>query len=626
MGDVYLAEQVRLGNRRVAVKVVPLDDAADRSREAERHCLHEAELLGRFSHPHILPIHDSGYDRGLFYLVTHYAPDGSLADALRGGSHRRLNLTLAVSVAADLVSQVASALQYTHGHGVVHNDVKPGNILIDRKSYGRWHLLLADFGLAACTEALPEHTRATGTAAYMAPERFAGHASPASDQYALAVIAFQLLTGHVPFEGDTVTVKAGHLDRHPPRLRSLNPLVPAPVEAVILRALAKDPAERYPSVVAFAAALQRAAQETDVAPEACLALEEAASAGSDPDTLVLNPLPAAAHSEVKYAASDPVTIQGVNDETRPLVHVTPQPAIALNTRTPRVTQEARFLAVGIACLLLLLLVAVASSGLWSIVASHGGDLTKSLTSWGTQGSAQPISHGQVVAPPPLQSGRDNDDGAQQPVRGSDRAAPVPHTLAITALPGARFEARFSFANTGDTIWSHASGYTLTCASQRHPHATCLGFAPISFGSYTVLPGDRFTFKVLLTAPERTGNFAIWLNVGHAGQLFGTRDLLLNVKSRPATPPTPKPNTTPSPQPTATPQPTPQPTATPEPTATPMPQPTVTPAPTVTPQTEPTATPADEAAPTATPDATFIPLSRRGSVVIAARHRHANGSP
>jgi hypothetical protein len=330
---------------------------------------------------------------------------------------------------------------------------------------------------------------------------------------------------------------------------------------------------------------------------------------------------------MKYAEPDPVTVQGETGKTRTTIHVPVQPATALNARASHVTLDARFLTVGIASLLLLLLVAVASPGFWSFASLHGGELTKSLAGWGTQGRDQPVSHGQVVAPPPLRPGPNNEDGAQRPAAGSDRAAPLPHALAVAVLPGQQFEVRFSFTNTGTTIWSHADGYALTCASQRHVGATCLGFAPISFGRYVVLPGDRYTFTVLLTAPERTGSFAIWLNVGRGGRLFATQDLLLNVKSQAALAPTPKPGATPPPQststpqptpppqPTATPQPTPppaptatpQPTATPDPTATP-PQPTVSPAPTATPQTEAAATPPDVATPTVLPEGRLIPLS------------------
>ncbi len=530
-GDIYLAEQVRLGNRLVAVKIVALDDVdavngTDRTREAEQHCLHEAKLLGRFSHPHILAIHDSGYDRGRFYLMTHYVPYGSLADALHGTHYCSLHLPLTVSLATDFVSQIASALQYVHDSGVVHNDVKPDNILIDTKPCGQWHLLLAGFGLARCLDAPSEqaHIADTDTHAYMAPERFAGRAIPASDQYALAVFAFQLLAGHLPFEGDTTTLEAENPECQPPSLRSLNPSVPEPVETVIQRALAQNPDERYPSVEAFAMALRLAAWEIEETPTIPLALGETIGVEPDPDTLVLYPAVAIAST-----VSDSVTVRTEIGRTRPAIPI--QLQTGQIARTSRVTQEMRLLAVGIASLLLLQLVAATSSGFMSTASLHGGQLAKSLVGWAARDGAQPVSHGRVLAPPRVgssnKSSTDRDDQRPGAVN-SDRASPLPQVLALVAPSGQQIAAHFSFANYGKTSWSHAKGYTLACASRRHTHATCLGFTPIGFGKYAVPPGGNFTFTVRLTAPSRVGTYAIWLNVGRNGQLFGTRDMLLTV--------------------------------------------------------------------------------------------------
>ncbi|PWT78552.1 MAG: hypothetical protein C5B60_01005 [Chloroflexi bacterium] len=273
MGDVYLGEQIRVGNRSVAVKVVSPDEmtlhpdaATDIARRFER----EAAILGNLSHPNILPVHDSGVQDGMLYLVMDYAPDGSLADALQGRSEHRLTLPLSMPFTLDIISQVAAALEYTHEKGIVHRDVKPGNVLLRVEPSGHWHVLLADFGVARTLQVDSQRTQVSGTFIYMAPEQFSARFSPASDQYALAVMAFQLLAGRPPFDGDLASLTRAHMYEPPPSLHALNPDVPPAVEAVVARALSKDPAQRYPSVAQFAAALNAAAgfqDETTVAAE-----------------------------------------------------------------------------------------------------------------------------------------------------------------------------------------------------------------------------------------------------------------------------------------------------------------------------------------------------------------------
>lgn len=261
MGEVYLAEQTRLGSRPVAVKVIRLDDSAlspEALQDVERRFKDEASLLAKFSHPNILAVYDAGVEDGVLYLVMEYVPGGSLADAIRKGANQRFPLPMAPDLAINLVGQVAAALQYTHDRGVVHRDVKPGNILLRALDNGSWQALLADFGVARAMQAQTQHTQVTGTLAYMAPEQFAGTFSPASDQYALGVVAYLLLTGRPPFEGDIATVSQAHLNQAPPSLRTFNPAISPAVDAVVLRALAKQPNERYPSVVAFAQALREA--------------------------------------------------------------------------------------------------------------------------------------------------------------------------------------------------------------------------------------------------------------------------------------------------------------------------------------------------------------------------------
>jgi serine/threonine protein kinase/outer membrane protein assembly factor BamB len=253
MGEVYLAEDGDRAaddpRRQVAIKVVRIADTTLSSDAEAIRLFREGRFLTELQHPHILPIYHDGIRDDLLYLVMPYMPDGSLANAIQAQSRLSLALPLALERVVDYVGQIAEALQYSHDRRIVHRDVKPGNVLIAVEPDGRWQLLLADFGIARNVDTTTREAQWHGTVAYMAPEQFRGEISPAADQYALAVLAFQLLSGQVPWA------------MQPPAVRTLNPAVPPAVEAVLLQALALRPDGRYASVSAFAEALRLAAAQ-----------------------------------------------------------------------------------------------------------------------------------------------------------------------------------------------------------------------------------------------------------------------------------------------------------------------------------------------------------------------------
>jgi serine/threonine protein kinase len=236
MGEVYRALHLKLGTER-AVKVLPPALAAepDFLRRFER----EAAAAAALNHPNILAVHDYGEADGVPYLVMPYIGAGTLKDRLVGG-------TITPAQFARALTEVAGALDYAHRQGIVHRDVKPANVLIDADE----RAYLADFGIAkalAGGEALTQTGLGVGTPEYMAPEQAQGRAEPRSDLYALGIMLFQLLTGQVPYSGtSTVEVLMKHL-QEPIPLGALRGPAAREFGPILTRALAKDPARRYPT-------------------------------------------------------------------------------------------------------------------------------------------------------------------------------------------------------------------------------------------------------------------------------------------------------------------------------------------------------------------------------------------
>jgi eukaryotic-like serine/threonine-protein kinase len=264
MGQVYLAEDTRI-QRQVAIKVIQTEaqpyPGDETTREAVRLFHREAQTIARLNHPHILPLFDfdeaSSDGSTPTYMVMPFCPEGSLAEWLR---QRKDQGALAPQDVVQLVHQAADALQYAHEHGIIHRDVKPANLLIrsNRENPTCPDLLLADFGVAKLSAVATGSSQSIrGTPHYMSPEQWSGAPVPATDQYALAVMAYELVTGRAPFQGNSNQVMYQHVMVPPQPPSAVNPHLPAAVDAVLLRALAKDPAERFPSIADFARAFQQ---------------------------------------------------------------------------------------------------------------------------------------------------------------------------------------------------------------------------------------------------------------------------------------------------------------------------------------------------------------------------------
>ncbi len=216
----------------------------------------EAQILVRLRHPHIVRVLEFAVEQGTPVLMMDYAPGGTLRERHPRGCR------LPLALVSNYLQQVAEALQYAHNHNVIHRDVKPENMLRSSEQ----HLLLSDFGLALLTPSpdLLSTQQMAGTLPYTAPEQLRGKPTFASDQYALGIVTYEWLSGKRPFEGSHWQIICHHLYDEPPPLRQECPELPATVEAVVARALAKDPKHRFVSVQAFAQAFTRAYQESVV--------------------------------------------------------------------------------------------------------------------------------------------------------------------------------------------------------------------------------------------------------------------------------------------------------------------------------------------------------------------------
>ncbi|HYY73845.1 MAG TPA: protein kinase, partial [Solirubrobacterales bacterium] len=281
MADVWCAEDTML-DRRVALKFL-LDRFAQDEQFVERF-RREASAAAGLQHPNVVGVFDRGTFDGSHYIAMEYVEGASLKELIERG--------LSVGEAVEIVRQVLAGVRYAHAHGIVHRDLKPQNVLVDAE--GR--AMVTDFGIArAGASEITQTGSVLGTAQYLSPEQAQGlPVTASSDLYSIGVMLYEALTGRVPFEADSpVTVALKQVSERPHAPSELNPAVPRALDAVVLKALAKDPANRFASAEEFIRALDAAEADPsgaalgDTASYAAVA----AAAGAPPPGLPPEPPP-----------------------------------------------------------------------------------------------------------------------------------------------------------------------------------------------------------------------------------------------------------------------------------------------------------------------------------------------
>ena len=243
--EVYLGEHHRLKSQ-AAIKVLH----TQLSDEDITTFLNEAQTIARLEHPNIIQVLDFDITDGVPFLVMSFAPEGTLRQRHPKGTQ------LSPEIILPYVKQVADALHYAHSEKLIHRDVKPENMLLGRRN----QVLLSDFGIAFIMQSSHYQSllNTAGTVSYMAPEQIQGKPRPASDQYALGILIYEWLSGNRPFQGSFTEIATQHVLAPPPPLREKVPGIAPALEQVVLKALAKDPHQRFTNMQEFASAFEQA--------------------------------------------------------------------------------------------------------------------------------------------------------------------------------------------------------------------------------------------------------------------------------------------------------------------------------------------------------------------------------
>jgi serine/threonine-protein kinase len=291
MADVYLAEDQELG-RRVAIKILNGRHAND-DQFIERF-RREAKNAAALNHPNIVSIYDRGNAEDTYYIAMEFLDGRTLKELIIGRGAAPIN------VAIEYARQILSALRFAHRHGIVHRDIKPHNVLVD----GEGRVKVTDFGIArAGTSQMTETGSIVGTAHYLSPEQAkGGEVDPRSDLYSLGIVLYELLTGKTPFDGETpVEIAMKHLSTPPKPPSQLRPDIPRELDMVVMRALAKNPDERYQSADEMEGDLERVARgarvsatTADTATQVLRSPAAAAAAASATGATMIAPPPASA--------------------------------------------------------------------------------------------------------------------------------------------------------------------------------------------------------------------------------------------------------------------------------------------------------------------------------------------